>query len=87
MPCSFGALILEPALRRVDAPNVRVIDGVCHADPYQHHIHAGFEGFLLAPYGYGLKVNGLAVSLASAFPTCDHCSNGGADRACHEARM
>ena len=43
--------------------------------------HAGFEGFLLAPYGYGLKVNGLAVSPASAFPPFDHRPNGDADQA------
>ena len=42
--------------------------------------HAGFERFLLVPYGYGLKVNGLAVSPASAFPTFDHRPNGDADQ-------
>ena len=42
--------------------------------------HAGFTGFLLAPYGYGLKVNRLVVFPVSAFPTFDHRPNGDADQ-------
>jgi hypothetical protein len=42
--------------------------------------HAGFTGFLLAPYGYELKVNRLVVSPVSAFPTFDHRPNVDADQ-------
>ena len=49
--------------------------------------HAGLKGFLLAPYGYGLKVKELAVCPASAFPTFDHRQNGDADQAWHQTQM
>jgi hypothetical protein len=48
---------------------------------------AGFEGFPLAPYGYGLKVKELAVCPASAFQTFDHCQNGDSDHAWHRTQM
>jgi hypothetical protein len=49
--------------------------------------HAGLKRFLLAPHRYGLKVYGLAVSPASAFPTFDHRPNDDADQAWHQTRI
>jgi len=42
--------------------------------------HAGFEEFLPVACGHLLKVNGLAVSPASAFPTFDHRPKGDAEQ-------